>query len=135
MNGIKISRKGKSVDDARSDDIVLNSSLETMPVHQEDDFSIFVTPTTGLYWYYISIPHTLGYKPRTMGWIDSVDARGKPTRRKMYAQEGLWRYFLYASDTRLYLIAGWSNALTTPTGSPFKKTGHYFIFSGDMSKI
>lgn len=134
MNGMKIVRKGKNVSNSRAADVIIDSSLESMPVHWEGEFSVFVSPIASQIYYTTTIPHNLGYMPRVMGWVDSSDDNGRPTRRKMYAQEGVWRYFLSADDQRVTITAGWSDAQNPPSGAPFKKTGYVYIFTGDMSK-
>lgn len=133
--GIKIVRKGRSVDAATTPDIIVSSELETLPIFDEADFRLRVVTAALAFGYSeTQIVHNLGFSPDYDAWIDFANG----DRAKLPAVETvgslIWIYDSVPDETSIFIYA-FSLAFDPSAEPPFTRTGFAYVYDKEVALV
>ena len=144
MNGIKIVKVG-GVDNNMYENIIIDSTLESLPIEKQIPFRFIVLPSSsnGFDFGYTEykIAHTLGYKPMAMGWLKfniGDDLAARKINKKIPAEQtgtnGTWYFRLRTDMDFIYIIV--ESFVIDPSALPaFNVNGFLYLFEKDLERI
>lgn len=130
MIGIRIVPKGQDTNNAKPKDRILDTGLETLPIHYQGRWDATVLGPQSFIDQQVLIPHSLGYPPIFRAWVNESfsDAGGGGAVLYKMPRLTLNGFVYSASSNNQFVTISIGFAAPNYTGDSFDVSGYIFIF-------